>query len=84
MWLGRALLSRLDSSAESVIVLVMQRLHVDDLVGHVLETGDWVQLKLPAIAETAEAIPINPGGVHSRAMGELLHPEREFLKRSEN
>jgi hypothetical protein len=78
-WLGSTLLSRLDSKAEGVIVLVMQRLHVDDLVGHVLQTGDWVQLNLPAIAETAETIPIGPGRVHRRTAGEVLHPERESL-----
>jgi hypothetical protein len=32
----------------------MQRLHEDDLVGHVLQQGDWQLLKFPAIAEEAE------------------------------
>ena len=32
----------------------MQRLHQDDLVGHVLEQGRWEVLSLPAIAEVNE------------------------------
>ena len=32
----------------------MQRLHEDDLVGHVLKQGDWKVLKFPAIAEEDE------------------------------
>ena len=58
----------------------MQRVHVDDLVGHVLEKGeDWVHLDLPAIAQEPEAIPLGDGQVHHRAPGEALHPEREPL-----
>jgi hypothetical protein len=33
---------------------VMQRLHQDDLVGHVLEHDDWEVLSFPAIAEEDE------------------------------
>ncbi len=35
-WYNGTLYSRLDNKAEDVIILVMQRLHMDDLVGHVL------------------------------------------------
>ena len=49
-WYDTTLSSRLDSKTQDAIVLIMQRLHVDDLVGHVLEKGgDW-HLNLPAIA----------------------------------
>jgi hypothetical protein len=36
-WYDMTLVSRLDQKTEDAIVIVMQRLHVDDLVGHVLE-----------------------------------------------
>src|SRR3954469_10449254 len=36
-WYSNTLLSRLDHKSEGAIVIVMQRLHPDDLVGHVLE-----------------------------------------------
>jgi hypothetical protein len=34
-------------------VLIMHRLHEDDLVGHVLAQEDWEIVRLPAIAEEA-------------------------------
>jgi predicted phage terminase large subunit-like protein len=83
-WYGSTLTSRLDSKAEDVIVLIMQRLHVGDLVSHVLETGEqWTHLNLPAIAEKDEEIPLGDGHFHHRAVGELLHPERESMKELE-
>lgn len=78
-WFDETLLSRLDDKRNDAIVIVMQRLHVDDLVGHVKQTGEWVHLDLPAIADEAVAIPIGPGRIHPRHPGELLHPEREPL-----
>jgi predicted phage terminase large subunit-like protein len=76
-WYSHVLLSRLDNKAADAIVLVMQRLHIDDLAGHLLDTGDWTHLNLPAIAETEHDVAIGPGRVYRRKMGEVLHPERE-------
>ena len=76
-WYSHTLLSRLDNKAEDAIVLVMQRLHVDDLAGHLLEQGGWTHLNLPAIAESEHDVPIGPGRVHRRRPGDLLHADRE-------
>ena len=38
-WYENTLLSRLDDKVRGAIVLVMQRLHLDDLAGHLLEKG---------------------------------------------
>jgi predicted phage terminase large subunit-like protein len=77
-WYDSTLTSRLDCKTEDAIVLIMQRLHVDDLVGHVLDKGEnWTHLNLPAIAEEDEEIPLGGGAFHPRKVGELLHPERE-------
>ena len=76
-WYANTLLSRLDNKAEDAIVLVTQRLHVDDLVGHLLEQGGWPELSLPAIAEIEQVVPLGPERLHHRKVGELLHPERE-------
>jgi predicted phage terminase large subunit-like protein len=78
-WYGNTLLSRLDNKAEDSIVVVMQRLHVDDFVAHLLEQGGWTHLNLPAIAESEERIPLGPKREHVRKPGEVLHPEREPL-----
>lgn len=79
-WYDGTLYSRLDSKMDDVIVIVMQRLHVDDLVGHVLEQEKWVHLNLPAIAEAPERIQIGPGRFHARQPGDLLHPAHEPME----
>lgn len=77
-WYDSTLTSRLDCKTEDAIVLIMQRLHVDDLVGHLLEKDEpWVHLNLPAIAEDDEKIPLGNGRLHRRKVGALLHPDRE-------
>jgi hypothetical protein len=76
-WFYSTLYSRLDSKADDVIILIMQRLHVDDLVGHVLQKESWVQLNLPVIAEVAQDIVIGQDRTHTRQVGDLLHSARE-------
>jgi len=62
-----------------VIIIVMQRLHEEDLAGHVLmtEPGRWTHLRLPMVADQDEVIvfPIS-GRVVERKRGDLLHAER--------
>jgi predicted phage terminase large subunit-like protein len=77
-WWPNTLLTRLDDKQTGAIVLVMQRLHVDDLAGMLLRGPDeWVVLNLPAIAEQDEAILVGPDRYHLRSVGDVLHPERE-------
>ncbi len=77
-WYDSTLSSRLDRKTEDAIVLIMQRLHGGDLVGHVLEKRTpWTHLDLPAIAEVAQEIELGPGRTYQREAGEILHPERE-------
>jgi hypothetical protein len=57
----------------------MQRLHLDDLAGHLLERGGFEHLCLPAIAEKTEAIQLDGGRVHVRQLGDVLDPVREPL-----
>jgi predicted phage terminase large subunit-like protein len=76
-WYDGTLYSRLDDRRSGVIIIVMQRLHLDDLVGHVLGKEDWVHLDLPAIAEAPQRVRIADDLWYERAEGEVLHPERE-------
>ncbi len=81
-WFDHSLLSRLNSQSTGVIIIIMQRLHLDDLVGHVLEQGGWEVLSLPAIAVQDEVHKIwTPYGefTHRRNAGEALHPQRDSL-----
>jgi len=60
----------------------MQRLHEDDLVGHVLAQEPWEVVGFPAIAEADEAHRIETiwgAQRFTRRRGEALHPEREPL-----
>ena len=75
------LITRLNDKRTGAVVLIMQRLHQDDLAGHVLERDDWEVVSLPAIAmeDSVYALSDAPGDVHHRAIGDILHEEREPL-----
>jgi predicted phage terminase large subunit-like protein len=54
--------------------------HIDDLTGFVLENAaEWTVLKLAAIAQSDEAIPLLGGKLHHRKIGDVLSPTREPL-----
>ncbi len=80
-WYSNTLTSRLNDKSKGAILLVMQRLHEDDLAGHLLAAGGWEHLSLPAIAEANERVPLGGGRLHERMAGEVLHPERENTTR---
>lgn len=77
-WFGGSLLSRLDNKEKGIIIVAMQRLHLDDLTGYLLrETTGWGHLELPAIAITPQIVPIGRGRYYNRQVGELLNPAFE-------
>ena len=78
-WYENTLLSRLDDKVHGAIVVVMQRLHLDDLSGHLLERGGFELLCLPAIAEKKQIIQLDYGRTHVRSPGDVLDPVREPL-----
>ena len=78
-WYRGTLLSRLDDKRTGAIILVMQRLHEDDLAGVLLSEGGWRHLNLPAIADEDQTVATALNAWHDRQKGDLLHPEREFL-----
>jgi len=76
-WYDNTLRSRLNRQGEGAIVVVMQRLHADDLVAHLQETESWEVLSFPAIAEKDEHYEIDTPYGHrtiDRRPGEILHP----------
>lgn len=82
-WYFSTLLSRLNSKEHGVIILVMQRLHQDDLVGEVTDREPWEVLSLPAIATDDECYRYEDWlGEHSfrRGSAEALHPERDSVE----
>ena len=80
-WIFNTLMSRLDNKETGVIIVVMQRVHMDDLCGFLASnSSEWEVLSLPAIAEVDERIQIGDNEFHYRTAGEALHPEHESLQ----
>ena len=76
-WYDDSLRNRLNSQETGAVIIVMQRLHADDLVAHVQQYEPWDVLSFPAIAEEDETYDIlTPYGRKriQRNKGEVLHP----------
>jgi predicted phage terminase large subunit-like protein len=76
-WVSNTLISRLDSKRTGVIIVVAQRVHLNDLSGYLMESGGWEVLSLPAVAEQDETIAIGEEQFYPRAAGEALHAALE-------
>jgi predicted phage terminase large subunit-like protein len=74
-WFDNTLMTRLDDKRTGAIVLVMQRVHMDDPTGFLLgRSPNWTVLSLPAIAIADEVIPLSAERSHTRRAGEALSP----------
>src|SRR4029077_3611627 len=81
-WFDHTLYSRQNDKQHGAIVIIMQRLHEDDLVGHVLAQEPWEVVRFPAIAEADEVHEIGTiwdPRCSTRRQGDALHPAREPL-----
>src|SRR5205823_14219751 len=81
-WYDHTLYSRQNDKQHGAIVIIMQRLHEDDLIGHVLGQEPWKVVSFPAIAEADEVHEIETiwGPLcFTRRQGEASHPDREPL-----
>src|SRR5439155_8633669 len=76
-WVSNTLMSRLDSKQKGVIIVVQQRVHLNDLSGYLIESGGWEVLSLSGIAEEDETVAIGENEFHVRRAGEALHSELE-------
>lgn len=77
-WFDHTWATRLDDKQAGAMVVVMQRLHPEDLSGYLLEKGGWEHLSLPAIAPATSCIHIG-SFAYTRKEGEALHAQREPL-----
>jgi hypothetical protein len=75
-WFDHTFSSRLNNKKQGGIVVVMQRLHPQDLSGYLLEKGNWEVLELAAIAERTQHF-MGSCFDHRRKAGECLHESRE-------
>ena len=71
--------TRLNDKVRGAIVIIMQRLHEDDLVGHVRDKDDWEVVSIPAIAPDDQLYQLSDrtSDIHFRRAGDVLHPSRE-------
>lgn len=86
-WMRDTAYSRLDRKDRDRILIVMQRVHCDDLVGFVEERGTWDKLVLKAIATEEEYTLLTNNEEYRRDAGEALQPLRESvesLRQTEN
>src|SRR5258708_30783581 len=59
-------------------MVVMQRIHVEDLVGYLLDSdAGYEVLSLPAVAQSTTTYDLGGGRTHTREKGDLLHPPHE-------
>ena len=73
-WYSNTLVTRLNRQKTGSIIVVMQRIHEEDLGGHLLGEGGWRHLNLPAIAMEPELIQIGPDRFYQRRVGCALNP----------
>ena len=65
--------TRLDNPARGSIIVVHQRLHEDDLTGHLLNKGTWTHISLPLVATDTQTFRIG-NRVWTRQAGEAFVP----------
>ncbi len=77
-WYDDEMVARLSRKDKAVLVLVMQRLHHEDLCGHLHRNEEaWRRTALSAIDNKDERWQLSDGRVIERVAGEVLCPEIE-------
>jgi predicted phage terminase large subunit-like protein len=76
-WYRHTLLSRADDKQVARIVVVMQRVHLDDLAGYLEEQGGFDILNLPAVATKMQSYDLGGGRTYLRQENEILHAAHE-------
>lgn len=76
-WFKTTVQSRLNNPKTGSIIVVAQRLHAEDLAGHLIGAGDWDQLILPMEAPADYEMDVLRDGRKALVQrGRLLQPER--------
>ncbi|MDR0774154.1 MAG: phage terminase large subunit [Rickettsia sp.] len=76
-WFEQTFVTRLNNKNTGAIVLVMQRLHEEDLSGHLLlNSNSWHHLKIPAMAKRDQVYSIK-NYKYQYVKGDILHGFRD-------
>ena len=76
-WMDQVWSTRKNDPLTAIEILIMQRLDINDPVGHLTKDGDWKIIKLPQVSPVKHVLifPKTKKKV-TRDKGELLHAER--------
>ena len=58
-WFEQTFMSRLNDPAKGSVIIVMQRLHCNDLTNYLLSKNNWQLLKIPALSKYDQYISFN-------------------------
>ena len=76
-WFNSAVHTRFNHPKKGRMIVVAQRLHAQDLPGHLLEVGGWEPVILPAINPTTQTYDFVKGGSEGYfKAGRILQPSR--------
>ena len=79
-WFTGVFSSRLNDKNTGSIIVIMQRLHLEDLSGYILSkntNNDWTVITLPAIADEQEEYYLLDKLYKVRKIGDVLNPSME-------
>ena len=81
-WYHHTAFTRLNNKNTGCVIIISQRVHFDDLIGHLLELEEheWCYLDIPAIETEWMDYPTGEDEWYERKPGEPLHAERESLE----
>lgn len=85
-WFDSVAISRLNDKKNGKIIIVMQRLHVEDLAGYLIakDSTKWNILSIPAIETNDRAYYFNDKLMKFRKNGDILHHSRDTMEDMNN
>jgi predicted phage terminase large subunit-like protein len=76
-WYEQQFIGRMRDKKNGVMLIIMQRLHQEDLCGYLLEKGGYEHLCLPATAPLTHVVKLGRHKGMEIKKDQILHPERE-------
>lgn len=76
---NNTIISRLNNKVKGKMIIVGQKLHLDDFFSNAKKFSDWNELVIPAIAEKDEQFQLLSGEIITRIKDSVINPEIEPL-----
>lgn len=75
-WKAETMSTRFNDLSTATEIVIMQRLHEDDLAGHLIASGEWEVLSLPTEFDPAKRTATSVWTDPRKEDGELLFPQK--------